>query len=145
MMVPYKYACASHFILSSDILTMNGKYRQTIVKNRNELQSLVIDMKRRRIFFSTWRRINFEIADDSSSGIYTVCFGREFKLYPHKLAAERLKKGTAQWFWLLNSARIFSNLCWYYSTSKHCASQAYYAIFHPWFYPNLWCNLYQIL
>ena len=34
----------------------------------------------------------------------------------HKLTTARLKKGTAQWFKLTNSARIFINLCWFYST-----------------------------
>ena len=30
-----------------------------------------------------------------------------------KLTAARLKKGTAQWFRLANSGRIFFNLSWY--------------------------------
>ena len=34
-------------------------------------------------------------------------------LYKLKLTAARLKKGTAQWFWLANSASIFINLSWY--------------------------------
>ena len=34
-------------------------------------------------------------------------------LYKLKLTAVRLKKGTAQWFRLANSARIFINLSWY--------------------------------
>ena len=34
-------------------------------------------------------------------------------LYKLKLTAARLKKGTAQWFRLANSARIFINLSWY--------------------------------
>ena len=34
-------------------------------------------------------------------------------LYKLKLTAVRLTKGTAQWFRLANSARIFINLSWY--------------------------------
>ena len=34
-------------------------------------------------------------------------------LHKLKLTAVRLKKGTAQWFRLANSARIFINLSWY--------------------------------
>ena len=34
-------------------------------------------------------------------------------LYKLKLTAARLKKGTAQWLRLANSARIFINLSWY--------------------------------
>ena len=34
-------------------------------------------------------------------------------LYKLKLTAVRLKKGTAQWFRLANSARTFINLSWY--------------------------------
>ena len=34
-------------------------------------------------------------------------------LYKLKLTASVLKKGTAQWFRLANSARIFMNLSWY--------------------------------
>ena len=36
------------------------------------------------------------------------------------MAAVRLKKGTAQWFRLVNSARIFINLRWYDSTYWYC-------------------------
>ena len=36
--------------------------------------------------------------------------------YQHKSAPAQLEKGTAQWFRLANSARIFINLCWYYIT-----------------------------
>ena len=43
----------------------------------------------------------------------SIHFITELLLYKLKLTAARLKKGTAQWFRLANSASIFINLSWY--------------------------------
>ena len=42
--------------------------------------------------------------------------------YQHKLTAARLKKSTAQWFRIPNSARIFINLWWYDIINTHTST-----------------------
>ena len=49
---------------------------------------------------------------------------------PAKLAPARLKKSTAQWFRLANSARMFTNLCWYYTKSQ-CTTVPNIPLFVP--------------
>ena len=51
------------------------------------------------------------------------------------LAPARLTNGTAQWFRLANSARIFINLCWYYITVKtiRLLSIVYFKICLQWY------------
>ena len=59
----------------------------------------------------------------SVRGLYflAVVFVRRIMWHQHMLMAARLKKGTAQLFRLTNSARIFINLCWYYSSRYNIA------------------------
>ena len=62
-------------------------------------------------------------------------------LYKLKLTGARLKKGTAQWFRLANSARIFINLSWYELKSyaqKFIFIQNFKIVLHLIYKDNIW-------